>query len=77
MKVKYILDMNDEQDSIHKARIDKSLDMALILWDFNEVIRGLDKYPPEDLDHKTIEHIRTKFIDILEEYNLSLNELIN
>jgi hypothetical protein len=78
-KVKVIFDLNDPDDIMSHRRFTQSTDMALALWDIKNNLRGKLKHPPEDItdgEYKLIEKIQTEFFEILEDYNINIDKLI-
>ena len=73
MKAKLIFDLNDEEDIAAYERCNKSLDLALALWDFSQKLKAISKYGSGEED---IESISKDFYDILEEHNINLEKLI-
>ena len=70
MKAKLIFNLEDIDDQIAFERCSKSLDMALVLWDFSNRLRSIEKHGSGDED------ISQEFYDILEKYNLNIEKLI-
>jgi len=73
MKVKMIFDLNEEEDIEAYERCNKSLDMALALWDFSQKLKSIEKYGSGE---ENVESISKDFYEILEEHNIILNKLI-
>ena len=71
MKAKLIFNLEDVDDQVAFQRCSKSLDMALALWDFSNKLRSIEKYGGGEED------IHQEFYDILEKYNLNIENLIN
>lgn len=73
MKVKMIFDLNEEEDIEAYERCNKSLDMALALWDFSQKLKSIEKYGSGE---ENVESISKDFYEILEEHNIILDKLI-
>ena len=79
--MKAILEFNlDEVDDMdaHKRAV-KSLDMALALWDIERYFRAQLKYNEEgltDAQYEVLDRARSEFYEILNKYNISLDELM-
>jgi len=73
MKVKMIFDLNEEEDIEAYERCNKSLDMALALWDFSQKLKNIEKYGSGE---ENVESISKDFYEILEEHNIILDKLI-
>jgi len=70
--MKAILKFNlPEERDLYKAAFHSS-DMAMALWDISQYLRGVDKYNTGD----DIEKIRESFCDILNTYDINLDNLI-
>lgn len=77
MKSTLEFNLDDIDDRRAHLRAVKSLDLAICLNDIKEVIRRELKY--EDLsehDYAIYEKIQKKFYEILEEYNINLDEIL-
>lgn len=78
--MKVTLEFNTELDediNLHKTYI-KAVDMSIALWDITQYLRELVKYPPDNMSdetYETIEKIRVKVWDIIDECNVK--EVIN
>ena len=70
MKAKLIYNLPEEEKEHRRAVM--SLDLALALWDIGEYLRGVDKWDTGD----DIEKIRKRFYEILEEYDINIDHLI-
>lgn len=62
--IKFNLD--DPDDRINFKRHNKSLDMALAIWDLNNIMRKIDD-----------EKITNKYWDVINNYNIIIEELID
>lgn len=52
----------------------KSLDLSLVLWDFKQYIRNLNKSGIETI---SVNDFSEKFNNIMESHNINLDELIS
>ena len=48
----------------------KAMDWALLAWDIDQSLLKLLKYDPEKTGEQTLEHIKEKLLDIMEERGL-------
>ena len=71
-------DLNEPDDvTAHKQAV-KALDMAIVLWDMDQYLRGLIKYGElDDAIYKTLEETRDKLREIMSENSIDLDELLN
>ena len=60
------------KDNLEYVRATKAEDLAMALWDISQYLRGVDKYDTGD----DIGKIRGRFYEILSEYDLNLDNLI-
>ena len=71
-------DLNDEDDKNAYQRVNKALDMALVLWDFDQYLRSQLKYN-ENLTseaYDALEKTRERLNDLMQEHNVDLDELL-
>jgi hypothetical protein len=73
MRAKLIFDLDSMDDVAAYERCNKSLDIALALWDFSNKLRSISKYGSGEED---VESISKSFYEILEEHNINLEKLI-
>jgi hypothetical protein len=73
MRAKLIFDLDVMDDVAAYERCNKSLDLALALWDFSNKLRSISKYGTGEED---VDSISKDFYEILEEYNINLEKLI-
>jgi hypothetical protein len=79
MKVAFLLDDDDPQDSRKLKELAYNTDMMIALWDIDKMFRNALKYegymkPKEylnDEETEVVEKLRQDYFDILEEYNLT------
>lgn len=69
--IKYDLSDSDEEMSFLRAI--KSLDVVLALWDIDQRLRSLEKYPEAGEENK---FTREEFFDILDSHSIKLDDLI-
>ena len=72
MKAQLKFDLNDPDDINAHMRCVKAFDMAIVLWDFDQWLRGQIKYHNKDYQYARDELYRT-----MNEYNINLDELIS
>lgn len=79
--MKAILEFNldDSIDETSYMRCIKAKDMALALWDIDQLLRSKTKYAPDTVDEKTLEaleQVREELREIMSDYNIDLDELL-
>lgn len=78
-KVKVIFDLNDPDDIMVHRRFMQSTDLALAMWSFKNSLWRKLKHVPDDMpdeEYKAIQSIQKEFFEVLEEYNLNLDNLV-
>lgn len=76
MEIIYKFDTTSENyDKFERCRIDKSLDMALALYDLDNKVRGWRKY--DNRESIPVGEISQAFWDILEDHMLNLDDLVD
>ena len=83
MKATFEFDMNEPEDVIEHRRMSKALDMALVLWEIKhnaqkKIHDSLD-YTEEDKPktaHEAAELIFDMIYQLMEDYNINVDELI-
>jgi hypothetical protein len=84
MKATFEFDMNEPDDVMDHKRMTKALDMALVLWELKhnaqkKIHDSLD-YMEEDKPktaHEAAELIFDMIYELMEDYNINVDELIN
>ena len=75
MKITYEFDTTSENyDKFEMLRIQKSLDMALALWDLDGKIRNWRKW--DERDAIPVEEITDTFVEILEKHMINLDDIV-
>ena len=75
MKITYEFDTTSENyDKFEMLRIQKSLDMALALWDLDGKIRNWRKW--DERDAIPVEEITDAFVEILEKHMINLDDIV-
>ena len=83
MKATFEFDMNEPEDVMEHRRMSKALDMALVLWEIKhnaqkKIHDSLD-YTEEDKPktaHEVAELIFDMIYQLMEDYNINVDELI-
>jgi len=70
MKAKITYNLPEDAAAYRQAN--KALDMAIALYDISQYLRKVDRYDTGD----DIEKIREMFYDILSQYDINLDNLI-
>jgi hypothetical protein len=72
-------DLSNPDDMVSYLRAVKSLDMALILWDMEQYLRSQLKYNEQlsDEEYKTFQKVKEKLIQLMLQYNVSIDEILN
>jgi hypothetical protein len=65
-------DLNEPDDIIAHKRCVKALDLTLALWDIDQYLRSESKYK----DNEIAQEIREKMSEIMGEYGLTFDNLI-
>ncbi len=75
MKITYEFDTTAENfDRYEYARISKSLDMALALYDIDSKIRGWRKY--DERDTIPVDEITDMFVGVLDNRMINLDDIL-
>ena len=72
MKAILEFDLNEPDDIIAHKRCVKALDLTLALWDIDQYLRSESKYK----DNEMAQEIREKMSEIMGEYGLTFDNLI-
>ncbi len=73
-------DLNEPDDREEHKRMLKSLDIMLVLWDYDNYLRGQLKYNEDgltDQQYEVLEKARSEFYDILNKHGVSFDELLS
>ena len=81
MKAKLEFDLNDRDDVYAHIRCVKSIDMASVLFQIaynlkKRVTRRLEAEPEERDEFDGVSEVFSDIYDLLEEYNINIDELI-
>jgi len=68
MKATLEFNLPEDQEQFNVAV--KAMDWALLAWDIDQSLRTLLKYDSEKTGEQTLEHIKEKLFDIMEEKGL-------
>lgn len=79
--MKAILEFNLDEpvDEAAHMRAIKATDMAVVLWDMDQYLRGLIKYAPDTMNSEvygTLEEVRDKLHQLMNERVVDLDELL-
>lgn len=69
-------DLNDADDREEHARMIKSIDLELALWDISNVLRNITKHNPNDLSDEVLkgwEQAREMVISVISDYEIKLD----
>jgi hypothetical protein len=72
--------LNDQDDQMAHLRAVKSLDLAMALWDMDGYLRAETKYAPDSIKpevYDTLQSVRDKLHEIMNNHSIDLDELIN
>jgi len=78
-KAKIIYDLNDPDDTKAFLRATKSMDMALVIWEFVYNVRKKTEYEISEKDmnaYTTLDFIMDDFSNELEEHGINIDDLI-
>lgn len=72
-------DLGDPDDRSTHERMLKSLDLSLVLWNFDQYLRGKLKHDStlSDDAYSALEEAREKLYSLLQDSNLDLDTLVN
>jgi hypothetical protein len=73
MKATLEFNLDDSDDEFAYMRCIKAKGMSLVLWEFDQYLRGKGKYHDDPM---AIKH-REEFMTLLENHNIKLDELLN
>jgi hypothetical protein len=80
MKATLEFNLDEQDDQMAHLRAIKSVDLALVLWDTDQYLRGIIKHAPDSMSdetYKKLQEVRLKFLHIMEQHSIDLDELIN
>lgn len=80
MKAILEFDLDEPQDKEAHKRAVKALDMAMALWDIEQYLRSQTKYAPDDMPeaaYDALNKARQEFYDIMQQHNISIDELLS
>jgi hypothetical protein len=72
-------DLNEFDDQVAHMRAIRSLDLCLMINDFEEELRKLVKYSPDSLSDEKYQgyvEVRDKFYEILNKHSIDMEKLI-
>lgn len=75
--LEYNLEEQDER--MAHMRAVKSLDLILAIWDIEQYLRSNTKYAPDSMNsevYEAFQKVRDNFYRILDEHNISIDELL-
>jgi len=71
-------DLNDSEDRDEHNRMLRSLDMVLMVWDFDNYLRGKIKHGElEQGEYKAYVAIREELYSMMNSRNISLDDLVH
>lgn len=79
-KAIFEFDLNNPDDKEAHLRAVKALDMALALWDIEQYLRAQTKYAPDSMPEvvfDALDKARQEFYEIMNNHNISLDELMS
>lgn len=71
--------LDDQDDSMAFSRATKSMDLCLVLWDFQQTLRSKLKYPDEnmpDIVYAELEWVQEQLFEKMTERGINLDDLI-
>ena len=79
MKATLEFNMDEFEDVVAHKRAIKSLDVLLVLYDFDQHLRSELKYNENlsEEEYEKLDKLRDKLYEIMNERNVSLDELLN
>ena len=73
--MKAVLEFNMEEDEARFHTAVRGMDYYLAILDIMEELRTMDKYSDGVYDSETMENVRKHILEILNERNISLDEV--
>ena len=73
-------DLSNPDDVTDYKRVNKALDMAIALWDIEQYLRAETKYAPDSMPQEVydaLDKVRDKYYEIINEHNISIDEILN
>ena len=73
-------DLTNPDDVTDYKRVNKALDMAIALWDIEQYLRAETKYAPDSMPQEVydaLDKVRDKYYEIINEHNISIDEILN
>ena len=73
-------DLTNPDDVTEYKRVNKALDMAIALWDIEQYLRAETKYAPDSMPQEVydaLDKVRDKYYEIINEHNISIDEILN
>jgi hypothetical protein len=79
MKAVLEFNLEDAFDEASHMRCVKAKDMALALWDIEQLLRAKTKYAPDTVSEDifdALQEVRDELQEIMNSYNIDLDELL-
>ena len=72
-------DLNESEDRDEHTRMMKSLDILMVMWDYDQYLRTQIKYNEKltQEQHDVFQEARDKFYEIMNDRQVSLDNLLN
>ena len=72
MKAILEFDLNEPDEREEHLRCVRALDLCLVLWDFDQILRSEIKYNDKDW-----QEVRDKLTEIMDEHGVNLDDLMS
>jgi hypothetical protein len=81
-KAKLLFDLSDSDDAMEFRRINKSLDMAMSIWEITynlrkQIERELEAKDSPESDYDLLYQIFGKINEVFNDHNINIDDLIN
>lgn len=72
---KLVLEFNLPEERIEAQRAQQGFMLISVLWDFDQFLRDAIKHGSSGMDEGTMQIIRDRLYELLEDYNINLEDV--